>query len=79
MTNEELVAFMPNDEAIQIMHRRYPVHSTFIIDKMQTNSSSAGWFMAGYLFGRDHDLRKRGFEDVARLIGEGKFQKVYDA
>ena len=79
LTKEQLEAFMPSEEAIRTMHIRYPIHSTFIMDQMVGPMSSAGWFLAGYLFGRDPDLRGKGFENVANLIGEGQHRKVHDA
>lgn len=79
ITKEQLEAFMPSEDAIRTMHQRYPAHSTFIMDQMMSAHSSAGWFLAGYLFGKDPDLRGMGFDLVANQIGEGHLKKVYDA
>lgn len=79
ITKDQLTEFMPNEEAIRIMHQRYPEHSTFIMDQMMGPHNSAGWFLAGYLFGRDPELRAMGFELVADRIGEGSMRTKYDA
>ncbi len=79
LTKEQMTAFMPTEEAINAMRARYPVQSTFIMDQMMTEHNSAGWFLAGYLFGRDANLRGMGFEAVADLIAEGKMRKAYNA
>jgi len=79
ITKDQLEAFMPSEEAIRTMHQRYPAHSTFIIDQMMGPHSSAGWFLAGYLFGRDADLRSKGFEEIADSIGKGDLKRIYDA
>lgn len=79
ITKEQLEKFMPTEEAIRAMHKRYPAHSTFIMDQMMSPHSSAGWFLAGYLFGKDPDLRGRGFEEIANQIAGGYLKKVYDA
>lgn len=79
ITKEQLTEFMPTEEAIRTMHVRYPAQSTFIMDQMMGPHNSAGWFLAGYLFGRDPELRAMGFEEVANRIGEGNMKQVYDA
>ena len=79
LTREQAEAFMPSEEAIRTMHARYPVQGTFIMDQMMGPYSSAGWFLAGYLFGRDANLRSMGFELTAERIAEGNLKKVYDA
>jgi len=79
LTREQVEAFMPSEKAIKTMHARYPIQGTFIMDQMMGPHSSAGWFLAGYLFGRDAQLRGMGFEAVADLIAEGNLKKVHDA
>jgi len=80
LTKKQMEEFMPSEEAIKLMHQRYPVHSTFIMDQMMSPLSSAGWFLAGYLFGKDRDLSQKGFDQTASLIGEGNLmKKAYNA
>ena len=79
ITKDELVDFMPTEEAIRLMHVRYPAQSTFIMDQIMGPHNSAGWFLAGYLFGKDPELRTMGFEEVAKRIEEGHLRETFDA
>jgi hypothetical protein len=64
---------------IKRMYQRHPVHGSFIQDMMLTPNSAAGWFLAGYLFGSDPELRKH-FEATSELIGaKGVQRMMYDA
>jgi hypothetical protein len=75
----DLEAFLPTEAAIKRMYQRHPVHGSFIQDMMLTPNSAAGWFLAGYLFGSDPELRKH-FEATSELIGaKGVQRMMYDA
>lgn len=71
LDKEQMEKFLPNEAAIRIMHQRYPIHGTFIIDQMMGPHSAAGWFLAGYIFGRDKELREMGFTDSYDAITDG--------
>ena len=76
----DLEKFLPSEKAIRLMHARYPIHGTFIMDMMSTPNTAAGWFLAGYIFGQDKELRGMGFEDTFALLEAGGVQRMmYDA
>lgn len=78
ITEKELRDFLPSEYDLAQLSLRYPVHATFIMDLMDTEYSSIGWFMAGYLFAKDPEL-SRNYQGVADSVGQGKIQERYDA
>jgi hypothetical protein len=77
-SSEEMWEFLPSEAAIRQMHTKYPKHSTFIMDAMMGPKSQAGWFLAGFLFGIDPELRVH-FQESHNYISEGKMREKYDA
>lgn len=75
----DMEAFLPTEEAIRLMYRKYPIHGSFVQDMMMTPNSAAGWFLAGYMFGVDAELRGH-FENTFELLGAKGIQRtMYDA
>jgi len=75
----DMDAFLPPESAIRRMHEKYPTLSAFIMDMMMTPNSAAGWFVAGYLFGTDRELRTNFEDTVALLEAKGVQRMMYDA
>jgi len=76
----DMESFLPTEKAIRLMHARYPVHGTFIMDMMSTPNTAAGWFLAGYIFGIDKELAGMGFENTFALLeAKGIQRTMYDA
>lgn len=70
--------FIPSEEALSRMRQKYPKQSTFVMDTMMTNNSAIGWFITGFMFGIDKELKDMGTEAVFNELGE-KWKDKYDA